>query len=212
LGSLGIAARDRQKAKICLRGERRSLRAVVGQAIEHVGADAPQSGGPVPFRGTPMVPLLNAALLAAIVLVADRVPSFNVEAHCRRVAREAHPVGDPHACLQEEQEARAKLVAQWTQFSAADRSYCRDLTALGGEPTFTELLTCLEMRREAERLRDKENATTGAPANGRALSPLTRVRAAALTPIKAPVPRMRHDEGAMSAPLQGAGGAGCAET
>src|SRR5690348_7127850 len=98
-------------------------------------------------RGTKMVRLLNLALLG-ILLVADSVPTFDVKAHCRRLAQDARPVGDPRACLQEEAEARAQLVAQWAQFAAADRSFCRDLTTLGGEPTFTELLTCLEMRRE----------------------------------------------------------------
>jgi hypothetical protein len=106
---------------------------------------------------------LYAALLSTVVLVADGVPAFDVAAHCRRVASEAAPIGDPQACLHEEQEARAQLVAQWTQFPAADRTYCRQLTTLGAEPTFTELLTCLELRREARRLRDKENGTTGGP-------------------------------------------------
>jgi hypothetical protein len=110
-----------------------------------------------------MFPLLDAALLATIILVADRVPTFDVASHCRRVASQATPVGDPLACLREEQEARAQLVAQWTQFPAADRSYCGELTTLGGEPTFTELLTCLELRRDARRLREKEQETTGSP-------------------------------------------------
>ena len=107
--------------------------------------------------------LLDAALLTTIILVADRVPSFDVASHCRSVASQATPVGDPLACLREEQEARAQLVAQWTQFPAADQSYCRELTTRGGEPTFTELLTCLELRREARRLREKEKETTGSP-------------------------------------------------
>jgi branched-subunit amino acid aminotransferase/4-amino-4-deoxychorismate lyase len=120
-----------------------------------------------------MVRLLNLVNLAflGLLLVADSVPTFDVEAHCRRLAQDARPVGDPRACLQEEAEARAQLVAQWAQFPAADRSFCRDLTTLGGEPTFTELLTCLEMRREAKRLRDNENATTAAPATDAGGSP-----------------------------------------
>src|SRR6202030_3668615 len=77
---------------------------------------------------TRMFSLLDAALLTTIILVADRVPSFDVAANGRRVASEAAPIGDPLASLREEQEARAQLVAQWTQCSAADRSYCRELT------------------------------------------------------------------------------------
>jgi hypothetical protein len=110
-----------------------------------------------------MFRLLDAALLATTILVADGIPAFNVEPYCRRIASEAKPIGDPGACLHQEEEARSQLAAQWTQFPAADKSYCRQLTTLGGEPTFTELLTCLELRREAGRLREQEGETTGAP-------------------------------------------------
>jgi hypothetical protein len=107
--------------------------------------------------------LLDAALLTTTILIADRVTSFDLESYCRRVASQAAPVGDPLACLREEQKARAQLLAQWTQFPTVDRSYCRELTTLGGDPTFTELLTCLELRRDARRLREKDQETTGTP-------------------------------------------------
>ena len=110
-----------------------------------------------------MFALLDAALLTATIMVADRVPSVDLESYCRRIASHAAPVGDPLACLRQEQEARAQLLAQWTQFPTADRSYCRELTTLGGDPTFTELLTCLELRRDARRLREKDQETTGSP-------------------------------------------------
>jgi hypothetical protein len=105
---------------------------------------------------------LAAILLAATMLAPERLPDFDVASYCRRVASEAKPVGDARACLQEEADARAELVRQWTQFPARDRSYCENLARLGGEPTFTELLTCLDMRREARRLRQHENGTIGA--------------------------------------------------
>jgi hypothetical protein len=106
----------------------------------------------------------GAALLAAtIVLVADGVPVFDVGPHCHRIASEAEPVGDERACLQMEESARARVAEQWPHSSPADRSYCRQLTTLGGEPTFTELLTCLELQQEAKRLRERENGTTDAP-------------------------------------------------
>jgi hypothetical protein len=104
---------------------------------------------------------LDVALLATVVLAADRPPNFDVNSHCRRIASDARPVGSPDACVREEQEARAQLTQQWTQFPVADRSYCARLTSLGAEPTFTELLTCLEMRREARRLREQQDQTTG---------------------------------------------------
>jgi hypothetical protein len=42
----------------------------------------------------------------------------------------------------------------------ADKAYCQRLATTGGDPTYTELLTCLELRREARMLREKEEETT----------------------------------------------------
>jgi hypothetical protein len=107
----------------------------------------------------------EAALrVAAVVLVADGVPTFDVESFCRKVAAMAQPVGDVDVCLRKEQEARDQLAKQWTQFPAADRSYCQQLTTIGGDPIYTELLTCLELQRDARNLREREKdaGTTGA--------------------------------------------------
>ena len=110
-----------------------------------------------------MVPRIESALLAAaVVLVADSVPTFNVGSFCRKVAAMAHPFVDVDVCMRKEQEARDQVVQQWTQFPAADRSYCRQLTTMGGDPTYTALLTCLELQRDARNLREKDEGTSGA--------------------------------------------------
>jgi hypothetical protein len=110
-----------------------------------------------------MLPRLEPALLlATVVLVADSVPTFNVQSFCRRVAEMARPVANPDVCLRNEQEARDQLVRQWTQFPPADRSYCRRLATIGGDPTYTELLTCLELQRDARNLREKDEGTSNA--------------------------------------------------
>ena len=105
---------------------------------------------------------LDAALLAAsLVLVADRVPTFNVEPYCRKIAARAAPVGDADVCLRKEREARDELVKQWAQFPPADKAFCQELHTIGGESTYTELLTCLELQRDARMLREREKETTG---------------------------------------------------
>jgi hypothetical protein len=103
----------------------------------------------------------SAVFAAAMVLVADGVPTFNVESFCRRVAAMSQPFGDVDLCVRRELEAREQLVKQWTQFPAADRAFCRELTPTGADPIYTELLTCLEMRRDARNLRQKDTETTG---------------------------------------------------
>jgi hypothetical protein len=110
-----------------------------------------------------MPALLEAQLLTAAVILAavDSVPSYNVEPFCRTVAMRAAPIGDADICLRQEQEARAQLVRQWPQFGAADKSFCEQLARTGGDPTYTELLTCLELQRDARSLRDRERGTVG---------------------------------------------------
>jgi hypothetical protein len=99
----------------------------------------------------------------ALMAAADPVPAFNVEPHCRAVAAKAVPVGDPAACMKLEQEARVQLVNQWDQFTAADKDHCLPLSTMAGEPTYSELLTCLEVERDARLLREKKRpGTTGA--------------------------------------------------
>jgi hypothetical protein len=103
----------------------------------------------------------EAALLAGLAwLVADSVPTFNVEPFCRAVASRAAPVGDKDICLEKEREARDQLVRHWSEFLPADKAYCQRLATTGGDPTYTELLACLELRREARMLREKEEGTT----------------------------------------------------
>jgi hypothetical protein len=104
----------------------------------------------------------DAALLAAtLLLVADRVPTFDVEPFCRAVAQRAAPVADVKICLRKEQEARDELARQWAQFAAADKAHCLHLSTIGGDPIYTELLTCLELQRDARMLREKERKTEG---------------------------------------------------
>ncbi len=111
-----------------------------------------------------MFPPFDAGIFTAIVVMvaaADGVPAFNVEPFCRAVAMRAAPVGDTDVCLRQEREARDQLVRQWTQFPFADRSYCERLTRTGSDPTYTELLTCLELQRDARNLRERERGTMG---------------------------------------------------
>ena len=109
-----------------------------------------------------MFPPFDVTALSAFVLVvADRIPTFNIEPFCRVVASRAAPVGDASICMRKEMEARGQLAREWTQFAPADKSHCVQLSTIGGDPTYTELLTCLELQRDARNLREKESGTTG---------------------------------------------------
>jgi hypothetical protein len=101
-----------------------------------------------------MVPVLKAVVLGSLAMAAaDGVPKLNVQPTCKAAA--AGIIGlqqDIQSCLQSEQSYRDQLVKEWNQFRADDRTSCTRLTTMSGGGTYTELLTCLEMRRDARKL------------------------------------------------------------
>jgi hypothetical protein len=100
----------------------------------------------------------SAVLLALagtlLLTVADNVPTLNVEAGCRAAAK----MGDSlsldatlRQCLADENSARGQLEKQWTQFPLALRQRCLATTETGGDPSYVEVLVCLQMGRDAGR-------------------------------------------------------------
>jgi hypothetical protein len=51
-------------------------------------------------------------------------------------------------CLSDERAAHDLLLKEWTQFSAGDKTSCTDQTR-NFNPSYVELLTCLELLRDA---------------------------------------------------------------
>jgi hypothetical protein len=93
------------------------------------------------------------------VLAADGVPVFNVKPTCEAGGIGAVSSAQSHldACLQSESAARDQLKQSWAGFLAGDRIECTG-TAKIGPPSYVDLLTCLEMRRDA---RQPQQETTG---------------------------------------------------
>jgi hypothetical protein len=96
-----------------------------------------------------------------IVLVADSVPKFDVERTCRGAAVSGLPGRDSASCQRDEQDARSKLEKDWSQYNATQRSECDGLVTTGGAPSYVELLTCLEMAKQAKEL--PEDSKMGNP-------------------------------------------------
>jgi hypothetical protein len=108
--------------------------------------------------------LLLSAHLA--VPVADNVPTLNIEPVCQGIAQQGgSSFHDPQIakekqdCLQSEKQVREELVNQWSSFSGADKSACIREATMGGDSSYTELLTCLEMARDAHNLSSGLNGT-----------------------------------------------------
>jgi hypothetical protein len=110
----------------------------------------------------PSVLVLGAHMLTP---VADSVPNFNVEPVCRGIAiqggtssADTTVAKSKQDCLNSESETRDQLVKQWSTFSAIDRRHCVDEATMGGDSSYTELLTCLEMARDVRKLGSEAEA------------------------------------------------------
>ena len=93
-----------------------------------------------------------------LILAADKMPELNMEPTCRAAATtgvRTQGVQDDSACKRSEKDARGKLEKSWDQFGANDRAHCVRLATRGGSPSYVELLTCLEMSKQANSLPDQ---------------------------------------------------------
>ena len=91
--------------------------------------------------------LLSVILLSSqTVLAADQVPKLDTGRSCHSAGAAAGmATRDAAACEHDENNARAALEKEWSQFTLSDKAHCVRLGTLGGSPSYVELLTCLEM-------------------------------------------------------------------
>jgi hypothetical protein len=120
--------------------------------------------------------------------VADSVPDLNVEQVCDGIAkqggvtfRDPAVVQEKKNCIDSEQVIRAEIAKQWSSFAIADKTSCVNESKMGGESSYTELLTCLEMARDVRNMRKE--------AEGRGKSAAPGTPGAAGTPRVAPAPK-----------------------
>jgi hypothetical protein len=93
-----------------------------------------------------------------LILAADKMPEFNMGPTCRAAATtgvRTSGANDDTACKRSEADARGKLEQSWDQFSGGEREHCVRLATRGGSPSYVELLTCLEMSKQANSLPDQ---------------------------------------------------------
>jgi hypothetical protein len=114
-----------------------------------------------------------ALLLGAHLLmpVADSVPTLNVEQVCQGIAQQGgvsfHDTDineEKQNCLDSEQAIRGELEKEWSSFAPADKTACTNESRMGGDSSYTELLTCLEMARDVRDLQNGEDTPAAKPA------------------------------------------------
>jgi hypothetical protein len=118
--------------------------------------------------------ILPAAFILGVHLmmpVADSVPTLNVDQVCQGIAQQGGVTFHDSAfgeekqnCLDSEKAIRDQLVQEWSTFAAGDKTACTNESRMGGESSYTELLTCLEMARDVRSMTSTGGDTQAQPA------------------------------------------------
>ncbi|HEY2136688.1 MAG TPA: hypothetical protein VGH49_12415 [Xanthobacteraceae bacterium] len=99
-----------------------------------------------------MMPFAALVLGSSLITVAaDTVPTLKVEASCKAAGIDGMITGrTADSCMNDERSARDDLTKSWSSFSASDKTHCLSMVSTGGSPSYVELLSCLEMSRDAK--------------------------------------------------------------
>jgi len=103
---------------------------------------------------------LPIAILTTLspIPISDAVPKLDIAKECsfEGGASDAHD-----RCVREETDALRQVQGSWSQYTAADRNSCTVETVTGGYASYVELLSCLEMARDAAKANDAATANNG---------------------------------------------------
>lgn len=76
---------------------------------------------------------------------ADRLPAFDITRNCKTEAAGSAVQAVP-SCVKDENDAKDQLTKSWSAFGdSAEKRTCVDESSIGGDQSYVELLTCLEM-------------------------------------------------------------------
>jgi len=107
--------------------------------------------------------VLAALCLSGLSARSDDIPTLDVNPVCHGIAMQGELEAGLQQtsfqqCVQSEQATREQIKKEWSTFSAADKSHCVALAKTGGESSYTELITCMEMARDVRKLRSDANS------------------------------------------------------
>jgi hypothetical protein len=127
-----------------------------------------------PGKGNAAMILFPALMVGGhlMIQVVDNVPVLNFEPLCREAATGNLGIKEEfETCAKQEGAARDALAKQWSEFNAADRARCVRASATNGAASYVEVLTCLELDRDAKKLHQPGDAAIAAPEPAHGPSP-----------------------------------------
>jgi hypothetical protein len=84
-------------------------------------------------------------------------PTLNVDPSCVAAGMGAVVLGrDKKACLADETTAQDTLKQNWPKYLASDKSDCVNMVTTGGPASYVELLSCVEILRDARNIRNAD--------------------------------------------------------
>jgi hypothetical protein len=84
-------------------------------------------------------------------------PTLEVGPSCEAAGRGSVVLGrDKKACLADETTAQDTLKQNWSKYAATDKTECIGMVATGGPASYVELLSCVEILRDARNIRNAD--------------------------------------------------------
>jgi hypothetical protein len=84
-------------------------------------------------------------------------PTLQVGPSCEAAGRGAVVLGrNKEACLADENAALSTLKQNWSKYAANDKSLCIGMESTGGPASYVELLSCLEINRDAREIQSAD--------------------------------------------------------
>jgi hypothetical protein len=107
--------------------------------------------------------VVAALCLSGLSARSDDIPTLDVNPVCRGIAMQGELEAGLQQtsfqqCVESEQATREQIKKEWSTFSTADKTHCVALAKTGGEASYTELITCMEMARDVRELHKNANA------------------------------------------------------
>jgi hypothetical protein len=118
-------------------------------------------------------PAIAIAMIVPAILSArsDDIPTLDVNPVCRGIAIQGGLEAGLQdtsfqQCVTSEQDVREQLKKEWSTFTTADKSHCVTLAKTGGESSYTELITCMEMTRDVRMLHSQADKSSAPVPDG----------------------------------------------
>jgi hypothetical protein len=96
-------------------------------------------------------------LLTPSIAASDSPPKLNVGPSCEAAARGAIAAGrNKETCMADERASQDVVNQNWSKYAPADKTQCVGMNMTGGPSSYVELLSCLEIMRDAKVIRSED--------------------------------------------------------